>query len=67
MPKYIYVYKNNNQIKYSIIIIDMSEHLKPETVSFHCHPPQLTVLFDVHSSFTSTDIILIGIAKLSQM
>ncbi len=45
----------------------LSEHLEPETVSFHCHSPQLTVLFVVHDSFTSTHIILIGIAKLSQM
>ncbi len=44
----------------------LSEHLEPETVSFHCHSPQLIVLFAVHSSFTSTDIILIGNAKLSQ-
>ncbi len=44
-----------------------SEQPEPETVSFHCHSPQLTVLFVVHGSFTSTEIILIGIAKLSQM
>ncbi len=49
------------------VISVLSEHLEPETVSFHCHSPQLTVLFVAHSSFTSTDIILIGIAKLSQM
>ncbi len=44
----------------------LSEHLKPETVTFHCHSPTLIVLFVLHGSFTNTDIILIGIAKLSQ-
>ncbi len=46
--------------------IVLSEHLKPETGPFHCHSPQLTVLFVVHGSFTNTNIILIGITKLSQ-
>ncbi len=51
----------------SVSILVLSEHCEPETVPFHCHSPQLTVLFIVHGYFTSTDIILIGVAKLSQM
>ncbi len=44
----------------------LSVHLEPETAVFHCHSPELTVLFVVHGSSTSTVIILIGITKLSQ-
>ncbi len=45
----------------------LSEHLEPETVPFHCHSPQVTVLFVVHVTFTSSDIILIGIAFTDAM
>ncbi len=52
-------------MEFAGVLSVLSVHLEPETVPPHCHLPQLTVLFVVHDSVTSTHIILIGIAKLS--
>ncbi len=60
-------FRSDINSSFSIPHILLSEHLEPETVPLHCNSPQMTVLFVVHGSFTSTDIILIGIAKLSHM